>query len=1181
MNGPTSGSRQGDFSRSFFDRARHYSAVWMQQGRVQLDADWNEQNELLAHRLRTEAIDLIGPAGAPADAAGFGVTLRAALGFDGAGRCAVIGDAGAAPLAGGGDFTLETELVPGAGGGTVVSVWRGAAQGGGMERLWVLALDGALRPAVRWPAGGAGAPAEAGGAAIEGTALAAGRPVTLGVRRAGETVELLVDGEPVARGAAPPPAAGEAAAGEATLLLGADLDPNLPTAGFSGRLRAVRVWAAADPAGEAPAGEDPAGEAAGPEPAGVWRFDAGAGDAVPDLAGSGTPAILGGGFEAHRPEWVVDDLEIGAGRMWVGGLLCETERPVRFTAQPDLPGAEPPPAAAGGDRDDGGAPRYLVYLDAWERGVTALEDPALREEALGGPDTTARSQVVAQVRWLALGPVEPEDDEEAAPVQGEGRARMAAAEVARRALAAHAARRRCGGRLAAWRVPRAAVPGNRLYRVEIHRGGALLGAPDDPAWPAAAVAALSAAGRLELEERPADPEAFRPGDVVEVRPADGDGRGTLALIAATGPAGRGLDLEPVDEPAGGPADEPTGGGGDDADPGGGLAGLAGRDGLAVRRIATFKWAADNASKLYAVAERAPGGAAVRLRDLGRGEPDLGAGDPVELADDRTALAGWGSQLAQVGAVHAFELEVVLDRVPPGAVGTATALHPVLRRWQAGDTEAPRAGGAFVAQSATDYDLEDGIQVRFEGGGHHTGDYWWIPARSATESVIWPADEALAPHGVDHRMCALAVITAGGGGLAIDDLRETFQPRVRGAVSRGGDTMSGPLTVRADLEVEGAARVGTLYGPLGSPAAVRRHNLAAAAVGPENLAPSVGTVPPGCSIFGDTPEPPPGYVHTGATLTLFHEGASWSDRLGVPGESPGPLTTVALDGLLYTLHDTGELWVFDPGSGAWRRCADLPHTARRFAAAAAGERLLVVGGVDSGGQLSGAVYAYDPAADRWERRRDLPTPRARLAAAEAGGRLYALGGEVGGWLGTAVTGACEVYEPEGDRWTRLRPMPRPRAGLAAAGVAGRVHAVGGEVRLLFGRWLRAITGLHEVYDPATDRWWGRAAPPPTRRRDLGLAGLGGRLFAVGGEAPFGPTGAVEEYDPAADRWLARTPLHEPIVRPGTAAVGGDLYAVGAVRPGAEPEVLVEQATVASRLFVHRRLPDRLAEEEDRR
>ncbi len=32
----------------------------MQQGRVQLDADWNEWNEILDRRWRSETIDIIG-----------------------------------------------------------------------------------------------------------------------------------------------------------------------------------------------------------------------------------------------------------------------------------------------------------------------------------------------------------------------------------------------------------------------------------------------------------------------------------------------------------------------------------------------------------------------------------------------------------------------------------------------------------------------------------------------------------------------------------------------------------------------------------------------------------------------------------------------------------------------------------------------------------------------------------------------------------------------------------------------------------------------------------------------------------------------------------------------------------------------------------------------------------------
>src|SRR5262245_15794763 len=62
---------KGDFSRKTFDAARHYSGVLMQQGRLQLDADWNEQLGIQRHRDHTQAADVIGPNGAPKHEGGF------------------------------------------------------------------------------------------------------------------------------------------------------------------------------------------------------------------------------------------------------------------------------------------------------------------------------------------------------------------------------------------------------------------------------------------------------------------------------------------------------------------------------------------------------------------------------------------------------------------------------------------------------------------------------------------------------------------------------------------------------------------------------------------------------------------------------------------------------------------------------------------------------------------------------------------------------------------------------------------------------------------------------------------------------------------------------------------------------------------------------------------------------
>lgn len=63
---------QGDFTRLTFDRSKHYSSVLNQQGRVALDADWNEQVAIEHYDARTTRQDVIGLCGGPqgVDAAG-------------------------------------------------------------------------------------------------------------------------------------------------------------------------------------------------------------------------------------------------------------------------------------------------------------------------------------------------------------------------------------------------------------------------------------------------------------------------------------------------------------------------------------------------------------------------------------------------------------------------------------------------------------------------------------------------------------------------------------------------------------------------------------------------------------------------------------------------------------------------------------------------------------------------------------------------------------------------------------------------------------------------------------------------------------------------------------------------------------------------------------------------------
>jgi hypothetical protein len=98
------------------------------------------------------------------------------------------------------------------------------------------------------------------------------------------------------------------------------------------------------------------------------------------------------------------DFEWQKGNFYLGGLRFETDAAAEtFLGQKDwlqidaaadnlpvLPGNLPPP----GVRQD------LVYLRGWEQCVTAVEDSELREQALGGPDTSVRIRRMRRVEVL-------------------------------------------------------------------------------------------------------------------------------------------------------------------------------------------------------------------------------------------------------------------------------------------------------------------------------------------------------------------------------------------------------------------------------------------------------------------------------------------------------------------------------------------------------------------------------------------------------------------------------------------------------------------------------------------------------------------------------------------------------------------------------------------------------------
>jgi hypothetical protein len=89
------------------------------------------------------------------------------------------------------------------------------------------------------------------------------------------------------------------------------------------------------------------------------------------------------------------DLTVGPGTMYVGGWRVELDEPLDVADQPDW--LEAPPAPSAGQQPT----REHVVLWLQDTDVTAVEDSALYDAALGGPDGAARTRLLQRVKRIA------------------------------------------------------------------------------------------------------------------------------------------------------------------------------------------------------------------------------------------------------------------------------------------------------------------------------------------------------------------------------------------------------------------------------------------------------------------------------------------------------------------------------------------------------------------------------------------------------------------------------------------------------------------------------------------------------------------------------------------------------------------------------------------------------------
>jgi hypothetical protein len=410
-----------------------------------------------------------------------------------------------------------------------------------------------------------------------------------------------------------------------------------------------------------------------------------------DVVGAAGGPVNDEGFEISV---VGESIRIGKGRYYVEGILCENNEPLLYAGQRYLINPSPDGPEMLASLRQGSIKVIQLYLEVWQRLVTALDDPCLREPALGMADTTCRLQTV----WRVV----------AKPLTSLPTASLAGT--------------------VALTTGSPAVTGTRTaFTTSLEVGQQLVFAADSTQTPYViqniasdtsltltsnyAGASTASTRASVVEPVTACCKSMQTGRV----PTPGSGE----LYALTSSGSGDCTCQPT------PA-----------------AGYRGVENQLYRveihqhgdeTSATFKWSRENGSVVAAITSVS--GNTVYVDSLG---PDANLGfSPqqwVEIYDDTNLFGQPPNQPGNLYQIKSISPETLSLTTYQTVTLLDPTRNPRMRRW---DQSGTSAGTNGVPVSSGPIDLENGIQVEFSKGEYRSGDYWLIPARTAIGNIEWP------------------------------------------------------------------------------------------------------------------------------------------------------------------------------------------------------------------------------------------------------------------------------------------------------------------------------------------------------------------------------------------------------------------------------------------------------------
>lgn len=371
-----------------------------------------------------------------------------------------------------------------------------------------------------------------------------------------------------------------------------------------------------------------------------------------------------------------NEILIGAGRYYVEGLLCENAtNQLPYVSQPHLLDVSPTDATLLSElMQAGGSSALRVYLQVWQRLVTPLDDSCLREPALGQADTTVRLQTVWRVMATLVPPPPP-------PVN-----------VIRNPLKP----------ILGTTLLQARQNLSQLLKTNLASETALVSSTDVTAERASLASAEPAVDCCTA--------MYAAAPVVS----------TGAMSASTAAAGTDCSCQPV--------------------PAAGYQGLENQlyrveihqGGTEV--TATFKWSRENGSVVSSI--QSVSGTTIFVDSLGP-DANLGfaANQWVEISDDSDLFGETPNAPGQLYQIQSVDPTVLSITLTAPVTGVDASRNARVRRWE--QTGATTSSAGVSLSVGSQLPLENGIQISFRTGTYQAGDYWTIPARTASGQIDWP------------------------------------------------------------------------------------------------------------------------------------------------------------------------------------------------------------------------------------------------------------------------------------------------------------------------------------------------------------------------------------------------------------------------------------------------------------